>query len=59
MKTLIRLKIFYLLCFLYKIFYVQYPFLPRVLMSLSILLVFFIVNSVCSIIVNIKAKIDQ
>ena len=56
MGTLVGLKIFYL--FLYKNFMFN-RFLTRVLTSISILLLLFIVNSICSVIVNIKERISK
>ena len=49
MRILVRL--FYLLC--------SIGFLTRVLTSISILLLFFIVNSICSVIANIKERINK
>ena len=43
----------YIKCFMFN------SFLTRVLTSISILLLFLIVNSICSVIVNIKERIKN
>ena len=63
MKTLVRLKIFYdriFYVFYIKLFMFNRFFLTsRVLTSISILLLFLIVNSICSVIVNIRERINS
>ena len=58
MRILVGLM-YFILFFFYKMFYVQYDILTRVLTPISILLLFFIVNSICSVTVNIKERINK
>ena len=51
--------LFYFILFFLQNVSCSIGFLTRVLTSISILLLFFIVKSICSVIVNIKERINK